>query len=86
MARFLYECVVLDNLSEIRVLLNYSQKIFGAQWVTSLQHGSLSSNLIGENGFLGPTCQELKNLKFSISPTSTPRPIRWGMSLENPLL
>ena len=36
------------------ILLNYSQRIVGAQWVASLQHGSLSSNLIGQNAFLGP--------------------------------
>ena len=36
------------------ILLNYSQKIFGAQWVTSLQHRCHSSNLIGQNGFLSP--------------------------------
>ena len=36
------------------ILLNYSQRIFGAQWVTSLHHGCLNSNLIGQNGFLSP--------------------------------
>ena len=36
------------------ILLNYSQRIFGAWWVKSLQHGSLSSNLIGQNSCLGP--------------------------------
>ena len=35
------------------IFLNSSQRIFVAQWVTSLQHGSLSSNLIGQNGFFG---------------------------------
>ena len=47
MARFLYEQSILD------ILLNYSHRIFGAQWVTSLQHDSLSSNLIDRNGFFG---------------------------------
>ena len=36
------------------ILLNYLRRIFGGQWVTSLQHGCLSSNLIGQNGFLSP--------------------------------
>ena len=36
------------------VLLNYSQRIFDAPWVTSLHHGCLNSNLIGQNGFLSP--------------------------------
>ena len=36
------------------ILLNYSQRIFGAQTVTSLQHDCLSSNLNGQNGFLSP--------------------------------
>ena len=66
------------------ILLNNSQRIFGAQWVTSLQHGSLSSNLIGQNGLLGPrrlpTGLKLFNIHYSSF-----RPIWWGMSLENPL-
>ena len=36
------------------IFVYYSQKIFDAQWVTFLQHGWLSSGLIGQNGFLGP--------------------------------
>ena len=52
MARFPYEYGMQDNLSEI--LLHYSQRIFDAQWVTFLQHGCLSSNLIGQNNILSP--------------------------------
>ena len=36
-------------------LLNYSQRIFRTQWNWSPQHSSLNSNLIGQNGFVGPT-------------------------------
>ena len=37
--------------SRWEILLDYSQRIFVAQWVTSLQHGSQSSSLIGQNVF-----------------------------------
>ena len=36
------------------ILLNYSQRMFGAQGVAPLQYDSLSSNLIGQNAFVGP--------------------------------
>ena len=45
MTRLPYEYV--DNLSETV----YSQGIFGAQWLMSLQHGCLSPNLIDQNAF-----------------------------------
>ena len=53
-------CVVRQFIWDM--LLNYSQRIFDCEWVASLQHGSLSANLIGQNTFL---VQELaKRLKF----------------------
>ena len=58
MARFLYEYVVYDNLSEIYC------STFGAQWVTSLQHGSLCQALIWlvKADFWVPgACQEVEN-------------------------
>ena len=70
------------------IFLNSSQRIFVAQWVTSLQHGSLSSNLIGQNGFF-VTQTLAKRLKFKKKfniPYSSVVPIRWGMPLENLLL
>ena len=69
------------------ILLNYSQRIFGARWVTSLQHDCLSSNRIGQNVFwVAGACQEVKNLKKIKILYSNVRPKRCGMSLENPLL
>ena len=78
-------CGVGQSIADI--LLNYSQRIFGAEWAASLQPGSLSSNLIGQNGFYVPgACQGVRNFKlFNIS-YSNVRSIRWGLSLENPLL
>ena len=67
------------------ILLNYSQRIFGAQWVASLQHGSLSSNLICQNAFLIPR-RFPRGLKIFNIPYSNISSIRWGLSLENPLL
>ena len=52
--------------------------------IPSLLHGSLSSDLTGQNGFLGPRrlpkrldCYNLYNI-----PYSNVTPIWWGMSLE----
>ena len=36
------------------ILLSYSQRLFGANWITAVQYGSLSSNRIVQNGFFGP--------------------------------
>ena len=59
---FVWICGVGKSIREI--LFNYSRRIFGAQWVTSLQHGSLSSHLIGQNGFLGSQALLAKRLKY----------------------
>ena len=61
------------------LLANYSQRIFGAWRVTTLLYGSLSFNLIGQNGFL---CKRLKIKRFHI-PYFSVRQIKWGISLEN---
>ena len=64
------------------ILLSYSLRIFGAQLVTSLQHGSLSSNLIGLNDFLGPRRlprgKTFNTFQYAL--------LQRGMSLGNPLL
>ena len=67
------------------ILLNYSQWIFGAPWVAPLQHGSLTSNLVGKNAFFGSQALT-KRLKLFNILYSNVRSIRWGLSLENPLL
>ena len=46
--------VISTIISWAGSLLNYSQRSFGAQWVKYPQQGSLSSNLIGQIGCLGP--------------------------------
>ena len=81
---FVWICGIGQSIWDI--LLNYSQRIFVAQGVMSLQHGWLSSNLIGQMAFWVPgACQEVKNLKRFKIPYSNARPIRCKMSLENPL-
>ena len=86
MARFQYDCGLGQSIWDI--LLNYSQRIFGAQWVAALQHGSLSYNPIGQNAFYltQALVKRLKIKKKNNIPNSSIGSIRWGLSLENPLL
>ena len=86
MAGFPYEYGMQDNLSEIYCSITHRESlVHSEQRLYSTVVWALTW-LVKMAFWVPGACQEVKNLKLFKIPYSNVRPIRCGMSPENPLL